>query len=442
MTSPDDGDEGDPRERLIEALLAGSGEVETSRWKRLGSSALTLFKGRDLVGQALGWATSDGERVDDVVARLGQLKGIAMKTGQLASYLDLDLPDEAQDAMAALRTHAQPLSVERVGSIVREDLGPAADDVLAELEPEPIAAASIGQVHRASAPDGTPVAVKVQYPGIADAIEKDFRAGAIGPKIVETIAPGAEVQSFHDEAREVFLAECDYEREARMQARFRRRFRDHPVIEIPDVYPELSSQRVLVTELVDAPGFETFLASDPSQEHRDAIGRALFDFYLGSLFREGVFNADPHPGNYLFPDHERLVVLDHGCVRRFDDAFVDDLARLSRAARHDDPHALEAVLVEQGIVEPGSEDRDEIHELIRSFYGAWLVDETHPVDLDESVAFRELYERRFDLARLNMPAEFLFLIRIRFGLMAVLEDLGAEANWFQLEEDLVDERLS
>jgi predicted unusual protein kinase regulating ubiquinone biosynthesis (AarF/ABC1/UbiB family) len=440
VSSPEDGG-ADERRRLIEALLAGSGEVETSRWKRLGSTAWTLFQSRDILGEALDWGLLGGaDGVDDVVARLGQLKGVAMKTGQLASYLDLDLPDEVQDAMAALRTHAQPLSIDRVRSILREDLD-GADALLTNLEADPMAAASIGQVHRSRLPDGTPVAVKVQYPGIREAIANDFEAGAIGPKIVETIAPGAEVQSFHDEAREVFLAECDYEREARMQTRFRHRYADHPTIGIPEVFPERCSRRVLVTELVDAPGFEAFLDADPPQPVRDEIGRALFDFYVGSLFREGIFNADPHPGNYLFPDHERLVVLDHGCVRRFEPGFVDDLARLSRAARHDDPDELETVLVDLDIVEPGR-DREEIHRLIRSFYGAWLADEARSVDLDEAVSFREVYERRFELARLAMPSEFLFLMRIRFGLMSVLADLGAEANWFQLEEELVNDRLA
>jgi predicted unusual protein kinase regulating ubiquinone biosynthesis (AarF/ABC1/UbiB family) len=436
---PDDAD-ADARRQLIEALLAETGDVETSRLKRLGKTAWTLFKGRDLAGRVLGWTDGDVSDADDVVARLGQLKGVAMKTGQLASYLDLDLPDEAQDAMAALRTHAQPLSTDRVRELVADEL-PDPDSILATLSEDPIAAASIGQVHRASL-EVTPVAVKVQYPGIEEAIANDFEAGSIGPRIVDTIAPGAEVQHFHDEAREVFLAECDYEREARMQTRFRSWFADHPTIEIPRVAHEHTSTRVLTTEYVDAPGFDDWLATDPPQQDRDRVGRALFEFYLGSLFDHGVFNADPHPGNYLFPNDGSLVVLDHGSVRSFDDAFVDNLARMSRATRHGDAQTLRAVLEDLGVTEDGSATVDEVLDLTRSFYGPWLVDERRRVDLDEAVRFRELFERRFELARMNFPPEFLFLMRIRFGLMSVLADLEAEANWSQLEERIVDQRLS
>jgi len=444
----DDEQASDPRRAMIEALLAGGdGEVPTSRWKRLAKGAWGALRSPGLVGELLDPSGRDLS-LDDVeraVAAMGEMKGVAMKTGQLLSYLELDLPEEAQAALAALRTHADPMPFERVRERLADELGDRGAALADGMDPQPVAAASIGQVHRARLPDGPDVAVKVQYPGVEEALREDFEAGELGPRLVEALAPDASTRAMHDEAREVMLAECDYRREARLQARFREMVADHDVLRVPEVFDGFSGRRVLTTRFVDAPGFEAFLDADPSQARRDEVGEALFEFYLRPLFQEGLFNADPHPGNYLFPQDGSVVVLDHGCVRSFEDGFVDGLARVSWGARHEDEGLLARGLADVGVLEDPDAGLDdearELVELARGFYGPIAEDRVARLREADAIRARELFERRWELARLSVPPQLLFLTRIRFGLVSVLADLGAEANWFRLEDRFVEARV-
>jgi predicted unusual protein kinase regulating ubiquinone biosynthesis (AarF/ABC1/UbiB family) len=220
-----------------------------------------------------------------------------------------------REALSVLQTHAQPMGFDEVRDQVLGAQGEDGQGLLDHMEPEPVAAASIGQVHRSRLPAGVDVAVKVQYPDIEDAIRSDFRAAKLGPKIASLIYPGAPVEAFVEKARERMLEECDHEREARMQTRFAELCEKHEVIEAPEVHDRYTSRRVLTTRFVDGDGFEAFLDRDPPQSVRDRIGEALFEFHVGTLFEHGVYNCDPHPGNYLFPGEETVAVLDHGCAR-------------------------------------------------------------------------------------------------------------------------------
>jgi predicted unusual protein kinase regulating ubiquinone biosynthesis (AarF/ABC1/UbiB family) len=379
----------------------------------------------------------DPEALAKIVETVGELKGVAMKMGQIMSYVDIALPEELKSALSVLQTHSQPMPEDRVRQIVVEDLGDAAGSLLATLDPVPIAAASIGQVHRATLPDGTAVAVKVQYPEIDTAILKDFAPTAIGTRIASIVYPGAEVQGFIDEARQRFLEECDYEHEARSQARFAELYADHPILTVPAVYPAYCSRRVLCTTFVAGIGFEAFLETEPDQPTRDRIGRALFEFYIGSLFRHRIYNCDPHPGNYLFTRDGRVAMLDYGCTRDFEPEIVNKLVGLSRAVQEDDRAGLHAAFVDLGMVHPSQRyDFDVARGLVRAFYGPMLRDAEIAVDLGEAKQMREVAKAKRQLMKLRLPGEFLFLFRIRFGLMSVLARLGARANWFQLERSL------
>lgn len=426
---------------LMQRLLGSQGVLPTSALGRLGRTAgaalrggrLLLGRGRHEEGTPL-----ELEALARVVGSIGELKGIAMKAGQIMSYIDVALPEELRTALSVLQTHAQPMPFEQVRRILRSELGERGEELLASMEEAPLAAASIGQVHRARLADGTRVAVKVQYPEIDRAIEADFGPAAAGSRIASLLYPGARVDSLLREARERFLEECDYLHEASCQKRFAEVFAGHPVLQVPEVHEAFCSRRVLTTRFMEGEGLDAFLARQPTPEVRDRLGQALFGFYVGALFQHRLYNCDPHPGNYLFQREGAVVMLDYGCTRVFETAFVRQLARLTRAVHRDTRDALHASFVELGMVREGQRyDFETARGLVRAFYGPMLRDETQAIDLGEARDMRQVLESKRRLMKLTLPGEFLFLFRIRFGLMSVLARLGSRANWFRLEEAYV-----
>jgi predicted unusual protein kinase regulating ubiquinone biosynthesis (AarF/ABC1/UbiB family) len=428
---------------LMQRLLRASEELPTSTLGRLGRTAgAALRSGRLLLGarrrEAEGEPPLELEALAKVVGSLGELKGIAMKAGQILSYVDVALPEELRAALSVLQTHSPPMAAERVRCILRAELGESAPELLEHLEDTPIAAASIGQVHRARLSDGTRVAVKVQYPEIERAIEADFGPAAVGSRLASLFVPGAKVDSLIREARERFLEECDYLHEARSQQRFAELLAGHPVLRVPAVHARLCTRRVLTTTLMEGEGLDAFLARSPEQPVRDALGEALFEFYVGALFRHRLYNCDPHPGNYLFQREGSVVMLDYGCTRQFEPAFVARLGALTRAVHQDTREALHAAFLGLGMVREGQRyDFETARGLVRAFYGPMLRDEVQGIDLGEASSMRQVLESKRNLLKLTLPGEFLFLFRIRFGLMSVLARLGAHANWYRLEEAYV-----
>jgi predicted unusual protein kinase regulating ubiquinone biosynthesis (AarF/ABC1/UbiB family) len=432
--------DGSLKAMLVKRMLGTSARLPATALGRLGRTAGAALRSGRLLLAAGRRAAQDGsslefEEIAKVVDSLGALKGIAMKAGQIMSYAGVALPDELRTALSVLQTHSPPMSPEQVRAILRAELGEDAAELLAHWEDTPLAAASIGQVHRARLADGTRVAVKVQYPGIEKAIEADFRPAAMGHRLAALFSPGARIDALVREARERFLEECNYLHEARAQQRFSGLFAEHPVLRIPAVHARLCTRRVLTAVFMEGEGLDAFLAREPSQEMRDRLGEALFEFYVGALFRHRLYNCDPHPGNYLFQPEGTVAMLDYGCTREFEPAFVRRLAELTRAVHQDSREALHTAFVGLGMVREGQRYSFETARgLVRAFYGPMLRDEVRTIDLGEALGMRQVLENKRRLLQLALPGEFLFLFRIRFGLMSVLAQLGARANWYRLEE--------
>jgi len=258
---------------------------------------------------------------DDVARTLGELKGALMKLGQMASYLDDGLAQPVREALAALQQDAPPMAPELTAQIVREQLGGAPDRVFAQWDPTPIAAASIGQVHRAVTRSGLHVAVKVQYPGIDDAIRADLVNTDVVFRALGFLFPGFEPGPLVEELRARLVEELDYGIEADNQRLFADWYADHPFIRVPNVIEELSTRRVLTTEL--AAGSRFAEVENWAQDERDAAAEAIFRFVFRSIYRLHAFNGDPHPGNYLFRSGGQVTFLDFGLVKRFTPDEVD-----------------------------------------------------------------------------------------------------------------------
>src|SRR3954454_5707229 len=249
-----------------------------------------------------------------MVGALGQMKGAAMKLGQFASFIDTEfIPEEYrevyQEQLAKLSTDAPSMPWEKVAAVLEEEFdGEPFSELFAEIEEEAFAAASIGQVHRAELLDGRRVAVKIQYPGIAEALDADLRNAGTIVRLARALAPGLDAKAIARELRERVMEELDYEYEAQNQRSFARAYRDHPFVYVPEVVTRLSRRRILVTELVEGLNFEEI--KELPQEERSRFGEIVFRGNLGSMFNLQHFNADRHPGNYLLIEDGRVAFLD------------------------------------------------------------------------------------------------------------------------------------
>ncbi|HET7338741.1 MAG TPA: AarF/ABC1/UbiB kinase family protein [Candidatus Dormibacteraeota bacterium] len=375
---------------------------------------------------------------DDVAEELGAMKGVLMKLGQMASYIYEDMPLTFRAAMSRLQHRAPPMTPELAATVIREEFGAGPEEVFTEWDALPFAAASIGQVHRAITKDGRAVAVKVQYPGIARSITSDLRNVGLLRRVVAAAFPGLDTRSFVDEVAERLKEEVDYVREAQSQEMFATYYDGHPVIRVPHVVPELSTSRVLTTELVSGSSFDDLLTW--SQHERDLAAETIHRFVFRSLYRLHAFNGDPHPGNYLFHRGGRVTFLDFGLTKLFTD---EDLAPLIDAVRflviEKDYEAFRASLEKAGFLKAGAPvGTDIVVDRFGQFYGTVLQDAPMTLTPEYASAIvRRFFDARGPLAPYSdVPREYVIMQRINLGLYAVLGSLHATANWRRIAEEI------
>jgi predicted unusual protein kinase regulating ubiquinone biosynthesis (AarF/ABC1/UbiB family) len=375
---------------------------------------------------------------DDVAEELGSMKGVLMKLGQMASYIDDDMPLTFRAAMARLQHRAPPMSEGLASSVIREELGGEPEAVFARWDPIPFAAASIGQVHRAITRQGRAVAVKVQYPGIARSMTSDLRNVGLLRRIAGAAFPGLDTRALVDELAERLKEEVDYNLEAGNQELFARYFRGHPFIHVPDVVRELSTARVLTSELVAGSNFDELQTWN--QHERDMAAETIYRFVFRSLYRLHAFNGDPHPGNYLFHGGGRVTFLDFGLTKRFTD---DDLAPLIDGVRfmviEGDGESFRKAMERAGFLQAGAPVTTQaVIDRFGHFYGTVMRDATMTITpAFASAIVKRFFDARSPLAPYSdVPRTYAILQRINLGLYAVLGSLNATANWRRLAEEL------
>ncbi len=382
------------------------------------------------------------------VELLGRSKGALMKAGQLLSFTSLgpvvggEFQATYQSAMARLRDAAPPMAPELAREVLERELGCTVERAFAEFEEEPLAAASIGQVHRARLHDGRAVAVKVQYPGVGEAIRSDLQNGELLVTflgLLRGLSPrklSLDVRGVAQEIRERILEELDYRREAANQTEFAERYRGHPFIRVPVVVAELSSDRVLTQELVEGKSWADAVRCE--QQLRDSWAEAIHRFTYGSYYHFCTFNADPHPGNYVFHDDGSVSFLDYGCVKRLERTEVEALDLVMRECLRGDVQATWRASIGGGFFEPsGSLTPEEV-------FAYWR----EPVEMywgEQPFAITPAYVRRQTelrysptgpsanaFAHVSTPAAYTILSRIDVGVMSLIAALRARIPWKEM----------
>ena len=378
---------------------------------------------------------------EDVTAELGNMKGAMMKIGQMASYLDTGLPDHVRQTMASLQHDAPPMSPELAAEQIKAELGAWPDELFLEWDDLPIASASIGQVHRAITADGRAVAVKIQYPGVAEAVRSDLGNAGWLFGAMAAMFPSVDAEPIVAEIKDRLHEELDYHNEAENQRRFSAYFAGHPYISVPAVVDELSTSKILTSELAVGARFAEVL--EWSQAERDLAAETLFRFSFGAIYRLHAFNGDPHPGNYLFNPGGKVTFLDFGLVKRFDPAetvLFEDLIREMVVEK--DASAFRAIVEDVGILAPDAPFDDETVEDYFSYYYRYVMTDG-PLTFDEDYAAAGV-QHLFDtsgphgelMKYLNVPPSFVVLQRITLGLMGLFAQLGATANWQRIAMEL------
>ena len=378
---------------------------------------------------------------EQITETLGNMKGAMMKLGQMASYLDQGLPEHVRSVLAQLQHDAPPMSASLAASVIREELGEDPETLFAEWDPVPIASASIGQVHRAITHDGRAVAVKVQYPGVAEAVAADLDNAGLIFGALGQLFPGLQPAEIVAELRERLVEELDYSIEARNQQSFRDSYLGHPTIHIPEVFHDLSTPRVLTTELVTGARWDEVLSW--SQEERNLAAETLYRFAFGSLYRLAAFNGDPHPGNYLFRPGGHISFLDFGLVKHFTPTELDEFGEMIRHIVIDpDPAAFRATVERLGLLPPGLDVTDaEVVEFLGHFYEFVSEDGEYTITPEYgSETVRRVFDTSGPFTQLqkaaNVPPSFVIIQRINLGLYAMFGELHATGNWRRLAEEI------
>ncbi len=397
------------------------------------------------LGKRMGGASAESvltevqqRTAEQLFRTLGDLKGGAMKFGQAMSIFEAALPDEIaapyREHLTRLQDSAPPMPTMTVREILTRELGADWKEHLVWFDAEPAAAASIGQVHEGTWVDGRQVAVKVQYPGSAEALTSDLRqlsrvARGLGP-----LVPGLDIRALIAEVQARAIEELDYQLEAEAQRIFATEFRGDSDIVVPDVVQE--SGTVLVTEWMESTGSLARVIREGTQEERDHYGLLFVRFMFDAPRRTGLLHADPHPGNFrTIPNADgtpgRLGVLDYGAVARLPEGQLPrSLGALIRIALMEDYEQLVTALRDEGFVRERIRiDAEQLRAYLAPFLEPASVDEFQFSRAWMQEQFRRLNDPRSDayaaMLRLNLPPAYVLIHRTFSGGVGVLSQLGA-----------------
>lgn len=369
---------------------------------------------------------------EDLFADFTKLRGTALKIAQSFSIDQGFLPEEFAEVMTRSQYSVPPINRSLVRSIIRREFGKYPEQLFARFCDEAIAAASIGQVHRAVLHDGREVAVKIQYPGVRDTISSDL---ALARTLIRQFIPRtADIDPYLEEIRETLLRETDYLQEGESIERFHRRYHRGNVV-TPEWISDYSTERVLTMTYLDGVHLGEFLKQNPEQSSRDHFGQLIWDFFHHQILDRDEVHADTHPGNFLFTENGELGVIDFGCVKRFPEAFFNDYLQLLPTHLSKDEEAIIALYKKLGVLN-GDPTVDKTEHQLFEFCKQYGFTFAMPY-LDDQFDFGDPEYKNL-LARLTKSApftneprgseHFLYTTRVHLGLYHFLMTLGSNVD--------------
>jgi predicted unusual protein kinase regulating ubiquinone biosynthesis (AarF/ABC1/UbiB family) len=375
----------------------------------------------------------------DLRAALGGIKGPLMKVAQLLATIPEALPEEYARELATLQADAPAMGWNFVKRRMAGELGPDWERKFGRFEHEAAHAASLGQVHRAQAKDGAPLACKLQYPDMASAVEADLRQLKLVLSLYERWDRALSTEEIHAEIAERLREELDYTREAAHLRFYRAILKDEELVTVPQPVAALSTRRLLTMNWLDGKPLLRF--TDAPQEQRDAIARAMFRAWYVPFYDYGAIHGDPHLGNYTVRADDGINLFDLGCVRIFPPRFVKGVIDLYRALETDDRDLAVSAYANWGFKNLTAELVDVLNRWARFLYAPLLDDRKREIDDDDNGNGRavaaEVHREVRRLGGVTPPREFVFMDRAAVGLGSVFMHLRASINWHRLFNDLI-----
>lgn len=408
--------------RLAAVPIATAGRTAWGLGRRIGGAPAELVA-----------AEVQQRTAEQVFKVLGELKGGAMKFGQIMSVFEAALPEEVASpyraSLTKLQEAAPPMPAAVVHEVLADDLGPDWRDLFVDFDDHPAAAASIGQVHRATWYDGRPVAVKVQYPGAGDALRADLAQITRLGRTFGGLVPGMDIKPLLAELNERLVEELDYRLEAEAQDAFAMGYQDDPEFAVPAVLQ--GAEHVIVSDWLPGRPLSDVIATG-TREERDRVGLLYVRFLFSGPARVGLLHADPHPGNYRVTEDGRLGVLDYGAAARLPGGLSPAIGRLMRIALDGDAEGMLDGLRDEGFVKPHVHiDPTGLHDYLAPFI--------EPAAVEEFQFSREWMREQFARVndprqpgytmalKLNLPPSYMLIHRVWLASISVLSQLDARA---------------
>ena len=371
---------------------------------------------------------------------LGGLKGPLMKVAQLLSTIPEALPREYAQELAQLQADAPPMGWPFVRRRMATELGKDWQGRFADFEHQAAAAASLGQVHRATHHDGRALACKLQYPDMASVVAADLRQLRLIFGIYGRYDSAIDTSNIHAEVSARLREELDYEREARHMALYRQMLADEPGVHVPDVVEELSTRRLITMTWLEGRKLVDF--TEAPQEVRNTLAYNLFRAWYVPFYDYGTIHGDPHLGNYAAREDHTLNLLDFGCIRVFPPAFVKAVIDLYFALRDGDRDLEISAYETWGFTDLSEDIREVLNIWARFVYRPLMEDKAMAIQGEEGIQYgaetaAKVHAELKRVGGVTPPREFVLMDRAAIGLGGVFMRLGANINWYRMFHDLI-----
>jgi len=382
------------------------------------------------------------QHAEDLKTILGGLKGPIMKVAQFLSTIPDALPAEYAQELAQLQSNAPPMGWPFVRRRMASELGPDWQSRFRAFGQTAAAAASLGQVHRATLPDGREVACKLQYPDMPSVVEADLRQVKLAIAVLRRMDNAIHHEEIYKELSARLREELDYEREAAQMRLYRIMLRDTPIVHVPEPVEGYCTRRLLTMTWLDGRPLAARLEEDPPQEERNAIAEALFRAWYVPFYRYGVIHGDPHMGNYQVRPDGTVNLLDYGTIRVFAPRFVRGVIDLFEAVRDSDDAKARHAYATWGFADISDVQLAVLNKWARFLYEPLLEDRVRPIQLSDDPQYgravvEEVHKGLQETGGVRPPREFVLMDRSAIGLGSVFLRLRAELNWCRLFRELV-----